>query len=443
VGFWNSLFGNNFQKQEEKGDEFRLDLLYRDAAYYYGKAFEALPGAESEDGIRIQNKLRDVRRKAFAELLEEATELTNQGDYGLARDKIELALTFSDDAASSHEAARRLDELAEVAQANDPRVEENEGPIEEVSGGDAVFELAIEAFDPADRELARSLGEPFQEAYEACQNERWEESLNGLRGLLETAPEAPLLHELAAMCCERLDRTEEARDHYRGALGAGVDRPGSVQGLTAALRKLDEREAASTVLADAVARHPAAKDLPEVWGLVHLDLAQDLSERGEHDEAIGVIGDLLDASAIDRGFLRFNLAGILEAAGEDDSCHTALGAAIESSPRNSLYRERLSDFLVKRGMDLDQALKLLVAANELETTGGAGMFGGASSGVKISPNRGRYLYKMARIYYLKGEDLEAEKTIATALAIAKDPEVLAALEELRSDMAESESESLS
>ena len=122
---------------------------------------------------------------------------------------------------------------------------------------------------------------------------------------------------------------------------------------------------------------------------------------------------------------------------ELDSAHERMMSLARMNPT-----ERMADFLVKRGIELDTALKLLVSANELETTGGAGMFGGSSTGVKISPHRGRYLYKMARIFYLKGEDEEAEKTIDTALATATEPEVLTALEDLRKDMAENESETL-
>jgi tetratricopeptide (TPR) repeat protein len=438
VGFWNNLFGSSFEKQEEKGDERRLDLLYRDAAYYYAKAFEALSDPQSEHGLRINNKLREVRRKALAELLEEATELAAQDDYGLARDKIELAATFADDATSSQEVGRRLEELADLAQERNPRIESADGPPDEVSGGAEVFELAIEGLDPDDQEVARRLGEPFQVAYEACQNEQWEESLATFDTLFETEPHAPLLREMAGLCCERLERFAEARDHYQRSVAASPDRPAAVQGLSAVLRKLDDPDGATGVLADAVAAHPAEPGLSEAWGTVHVEYAQDRSGRGEHDAAIETIAGLMDAGVLDRGYLRFNLAGILELAGRDDDARAALEAAMQSSPRNSLYRERLADFLVKRGLELDEALKLLVTANELETTGGAGMFGGTSTGVKISPNRGRYLYKMARIYYLKGEDLEAEKTITTAMAITKEPEVLAALQELRRDVAESQ-----
>jgi hypothetical protein len=83
------------------------------------------------------------------------------------------------------------------------------------------------------------------------------------------------------------------------------------------------------------------------------------------------------------------------------------------------------------------ALGLLISANEAETTGRGGALGtgGAMRSLR-SPNRARYLYKMARVYFLKGEDLESERTITTALAVSRDPEVTRALEALKKELKE-------
>ena len=82
------------------------------------------------------------------------------------------------------------------------------------------------------------------------------------------------------------------------------------------------------------------------------------------------------------------------------------------------------------------ALSLLVSAHEAETGVTPGSLGGGTIRGIMSPHRARYLYKMARIYFLKGEDLEAGRIIATALAISRDPEVTGALEELKKELKE-------
>ena len=122
--------------------------------------------------------------------------------------------------------------------------------------------------------------------------------------------------------------------------------------------------------------------------------------------------------------------------GRDKEAMAALEQAIDISKRQPLYRERLSDFLAQRGIELDRALRLIEEANQVETTGAAGMLGGGGSRVTISPNRARYLYKLARIYFLKGDDLEADRTATAAQHLARDPDVVRALEGLRKDLKE-------
>jgi tetratricopeptide (TPR) repeat protein len=433
VKLFKSLFGANPQKFEDKADELRLDLEYRDAAYYYQKAIEATDPQDAGALERLHRKRGEVRRAAYGELIKDAAELVEQGLPALAHEKLETASSFADEESQKNEVERRLEELDRRFGGAEPVLEL---PEPEVGVEGDLFELALTGYDPEDRARAEELGEPFRNVFEACQREAWEEALPLIEALLAEHPDEVLLHELAGMAAEHSGRLEDALESFRRAHELRPDRSVTVSGLAAALRKSGRFSDARKVLGDAVARRPASRDLPEAWVPIHIEYALALSEDGHHDAALATGAALLEARAADRGMIYFNMAGVLERAGRLDDCRAALEAAIQASPRMPLYRERLADFLVKRQVDLDTALNLLVGANEAETAGPGTLLGGGASRAMVSPHRGRYLYKMARIYFLKGEDLEAQRTITTALAVSRDPEVLAALEELKRDLKE-------
>jgi len=435
VGFLNNLFGGGAQKHEDKGDELRLDLMYQEAAHYYQKALDALKEEDPATQGRLETKLREVRRKAAAGLIEEAVELIQEEELGLALERLDRAEAFADDTAAQDDIHRHMAEIHDLRGESLPAVETD--VPEEVAGTDEdLFELALSGLAPEDREHARNLGEPFRNGYEACQREAWDDSLEHFEKILAADPDDALILELSAVAEEHRGNLEPARDLYRRARAADADRPGTVQGLVAVLRALDDKDGAKAVLAESVAGRPGDGSLTEMWLEIHVDHAMGHSQAGDHDEALDVLGSLTREPAMNQALLCFNMAGVLEAAERDEECRAALEKATELGPRVSVYHERLSDYLVKRRDDLDLALKLLVHANEVETTTAGGIFGGGGGKVSISPNRGRYLYKMARVYYLKGEDLEAERTISTALAVTEDPAVLGALEELREDLKE-------
>ena len=437
--FLKALFGASAEKYEDKADELRLDFEYQDAAFYYQQAIDALEDDQEEVAERLKRKVREVRRKAFAQLLEEASVLIQKGVPQLAGEKLEMASNFADDRASKEEVGRRQEELAEVLSEEDPLPDEYD-TVEGTEGD--LFELALSGYEPSDREAALGFGEPFRLAFEACQREAWEDAKNHLTPLLEDHPKQPVVLELAAMVSDQSEHYNEAESYYRKSHEAEPFRYPAVQGLVNTYRRTNRGPEARSLLAEAAAFHPISPDLGEPWVQIHIDHAVGLSENGHHDEAIAVMLSLAEVKAANRGFVFFNLAGILERAGEDEDCRAALEQAIESSPRQPLYRERLADYFVKRRIELELALSLLVGANETETTSGGALLGGGGSGKAVaSPNRARYLYKMARVYFLKGEDLEAEKTISSALAVSRDPEVIEALEGLRDELNAAQAES--
>jgi len=432
VKFWNLLFGGGAEKYEDKADELRLDFDYRGAAFYYRKALEELKEGD-EGGERLRRKLREVRREAFDQLLEEAEELAAHDAVRLAQEKLESAVDFADDETAREEVERRMERLAGTATPPTPPAPEPEM----VSGTDGdLFELALGDLDPEDQETAKALGESFRLGYEACQREQWEQALAHLETVLADHPAEPLPLELAATAADRLGDKERALGLLQRSQEASPFRPATVQSLVSLYRELDQAAEAKNLLASAVAFRPVGEELPPGWVDIHVDHALVLSEDGYHDEAISKLLSLLELPGVDRGMLFYNLAGALERAGKADDAQAALERAVEASPRRALYKERLADFLMKQGGNLDQALRLLVDANQTETTGGTGLLGGGGSKVTISPNRARYLYKIARIYFLKGEDLEAERTVTTALAVSRDPEVTQALEDLRRELKE-------
>ncbi len=429
--FLRSLFGGGAQKAEEKGDELRLDLEYKDAAYFYSQALEKLDDDETEAVERVQTKLREVRRNAVSQIVEEAIDLAEANETSLAHERLELAMNFADEPSLKEEIERRLEALDETLGSRAPHAE----TPDETSGTEGeLFELALSGLAPADRETALTLGESFRVGYEACQNEEWSTSLGHFVQAMREHPEEPLILEFAGLAHERLGEPSQALEHYRAAHALASERPATVQGMAAAYRALENRGKALDVLTEAASTHPISANLDESWVEIHLDHAMALSEGSHHDDAIGTLLSLLEVPAAEPGNVYYNLAGVLERAGRQEETRTALERAIEVSPRQALYKERLADYLVRRGLELDDALRLLIEANQVETTAGAGMLGGSGSKATVSPNRPRYLYKIARVYYLKGEDLEAEKTITTALAVCRDPQVTTALEELREEL---------
>jgi tetratricopeptide (TPR) repeat protein len=433
--FFKALFGGNAEKYEDKGDELRLDFEYMDAAYYYQQALDALEGQEpGEANDRLRKKLRDVRRKAFGQLLEDATELIKKRALDIAREKLEMAATFADDASAKDEVARRRTELSEIEDAEAPPPEIDE-PVTGTDGD--LYELALSGLDPADRSRALELGDGFRRAFEAFQKESWEEAHARFAALTKEHSGDALVLEMAALASEQAERPEDAEAFYRRSLEAAPFRPTTVLGLSVLCRNANRNAEARNLLTEAASHRPVSADLDESWAQVHLEHAMALSEDGHHGEAISILLSLSQFPVANQGFVYFNLAGVLERAGREEDCHSALVRAIEVAPRQSMYRERLADFLVKRRMDLDHALQLLVSANEAETTGAAGMLGGGGSKAVISPHRARYLYKIARVYFLKGEDLEAKRTITTALTLSEDPVVTRALESLQQELQDS------
>ena len=437
MGFLKNLFGGGSRKHEDKGDELRLDLMYRDAAFYYQKALDLVEEGDNVSLGRLTTKLREVRRKAVADLIDEAETLLEDGDGPLAEERLTTALSFADDPAARTEVERRLEAIQGGRGTAAPPPETEDVPVEVAGTDDDLFDLALSGLEPADQDRARELGDAFRLGYEACQREAWGEALDYFTGLSEAKADDPLVHEMIALCRDGQGDVSGALAAYRESLDLDPTRPGSVQGLVTALRRTGEIDEAREVLAASVRHRSADGGLSEPWIEIHMDHATSLAETGRVDEAVEALLPLRQEPNINLGLLYFNLAGVLEAADRETEARGALEKAIETAPRVSLYRERLSDFLVKRGRELDQALKLIVEANEVETTAAAGMFGGGGGKATVSPHRARYLYKMARIQFLQGKDGEAERTVEAALAVSTDPQVTEALESLQQDLRES------
>lgn len=434
MGFLSNLFGSSWQKQEDKGDESRLDLLYREAVYFYQKALDELGDENPEAASRITHKLQEVRRKAVDDLLQDAKDFIEEGDGSLARERLESAALLTE----NPERIREVEALLEAFESGPPP-EPAEGDLDELeevaSTDEDVYALSLETLEERDRNRATTMGAPFRAVFQACQEEAWARALDGLKSLSGQHPGDPLLLEMTAVCYERLDRLDEARAAYRKAHEREADRPGTIHGLVDLLRRAGEHDEAAALLAQAVSVRPEAGTLSDPWMEICIDHALTAAEGGDAEAGLGMLKEMLAEPNAKPGGLYFNMAGIFEQAGQDAEARAALEKAMAASPRNPLYKERLSDYLVHRGRELKWALDLLVQANADETTTPGGVFGGGGAPrVKVSPNRGRYLYKMARIYFMQGDDLEAEKTVTTAVALTRDPDVIQALESLKDEI---------
>lgn len=432
MNFFKNWFGGGAQKHEDKGDELRLDFDYKDAAYYYQEALDALGDNDTEAASRLQKKLREVRRSAFTQMIEDVGEFLRAHAFERAEETLETAGNFADDDTQQAEVDRKRRELTELLEIEDPHAVER---VDEVSAtDDEIFELALGAYAEDERERLVALGPGFREAYTACQEEDWKRAGSALSPLLKDHAEEPLVLELAALVAEHTERTEEAIVLLEQVRKLDELRPQSVLSLAALYEQAGRLPDARNVLSAAATAKPPTAEMNEVWVELHTEYAQALARGGNYDDAVSALAAMIDVKSADRGRLFFNLAGVLEPAGRREEARAALERAIEADARRAIYRERLSDFLVKHEDDLDLALALLVQANEVETTGGGSMFGGSSGRAMRSPNRARYLYKMARIYYLKGDDYQAEKNITIALTVSQDETVTEALHALREEV---------
>lgn len=126
-------------------------------------------------------------------------------------------------------------------------------------------------------------------------NEKPEEALTILYGLLRKSPNDPILHYQCAITCDGADKEAEAAPHYEAALQNGLigeDRRSAFLGLGSTYRCLGQYEKSLVVLDRAVAEFPEDRALKVFRSLTLYNL-------GNHAEALGSLLTQLVETTVD------------------------------------------------------------------------------------------------------------------------------------------------
>jgi len=101
----------------------------------------------------------------------------------------------------------------------------------------------------------------------------------------------------------------------------------------------------------------------------------------------------------EKEFVKFSLATVQQTNGDFNAAETTLRGILKESPRNSIALNNLGYFLAERGEKLDEAVKLIRQALEIE------------------PNNASYLDSLGWAYFKLGKLPEAEENLKAALRI--------------------------
>jgi tetratricopeptide (TPR) repeat protein len=244
-----------------------------------------------------------------------------------------------------------------------------------------------------------------------------------------TRPESASARERLARALEKEGRYSEAVRHFESAYHRNPEGISLILDIARLLReRLADTVAARERLDQGCRRHrPSAASFT-----LHLERAFALAEADRDEEAIASLLPLLTIPGIDTGVVLFNRAGFLEKAGRHEEAISDLAAAIEHSPSNLMYFERLADLLFRPEGDPERALACLERALAAD----AHDFGVRKKKGGASPDRARLQFKAARILFFLDRIDEARTCVDQGLIVCWDPRVEEALLELRRELNE-------
>jgi tetratricopeptide (TPR) repeat protein len=297
--------------------------------------------------------------------------------------------------------------------------EDTEIPEEEVR-----FRQRLSSRPEAERRRLAGLGSSGRAGYLALLEGDFAAAATALQREVQERPEAAAAREMLARAFEGLGHHEEARQQYEAACRRSPERCRLTLEVSRVLRdSLGDGARALARVEEACRSHPAS---PESQSL-HMERVFLLADAGRFAEAIQVLDDLLFCPGLDRGLLLYNRAGLLEEAGRPEEAVSDVAAAIEASPSNPLYLERMADLLFGLTGDLPRALQLLDRALAID----AHDFAARRGGPGVSPDRARLQFKAGRILHRLDRSDEALTRVDEALVVCWDPRVEEALLDLR------------
>jgi len=138
---------------------------------------------------------------------------------------------------------------------------------------------------------------------------------------------------------------------------------------------------------------------PEVGNYLYISELYTLAKRPR--EAVQAVSQALSAakSKDEKEIIKLTLATMQQTNGDANAAEITLREILKESPRNSVALNNLGYFLAERGEKLDEALKLIQQALE------------------IDPNNSSFLDSLGWTYYKLGKLPEAEKNLKAALRI--------------------------
>jgi tetratricopeptide (TPR) repeat protein len=218
--------------------------------------------------------------------------------------------------------------------------------------------------------------------------------LGDLKGAIATleviVDDEPRVASTLAQYQEQAGLVKEAVDNYTRALAIEPTNRGLKFRRVAALFNARDFERAATLAAEAQGQHPDDPRFPRLR-------ARALFERGQVDQALTVLEPTARAFPRDMA-THVALADLYKDAGREPDAERTLRQFIQVDPKNAQVLNHLGYMLAEGGRQLDEAIRLLERALEIE------------------PGNPYYLDSLGWAHFRRGDFEQAEKYLSPAAA---------------------------
>jgi tetratricopeptide (TPR) repeat protein len=250
---------------------------------------------------------------------------------------------------------------------------------------------AVEVLDQA----RTTGGEPRLHFYAGLVHERmhaWAKAAEAYGAVLPDSGD--LFHEARlhrANCLSSMGQHKVALDLYRKGLEERPDYAALVPAYARALERAGQMKEAESQLSRAISDKPTAETFEALAGLYE--------RQGRQSDAIALLNDALRKRPRDE-LLLYALGTVYERKGEVQKSLEKMRAVLDVNPDNANAMNFIGYTLAEKGMDFEEAEKLLMRALELK------------------PDTGAYLDSLGWVYFRKGETTRAIELLERATDVS-------------------------